>query len=483
MQHSRKGETMKHLMKRISAVLLAFQISLCSAVTSYADIPPTADPKYWVSMSVAISALLACYGLKRTIAGSVDATRFIEECITDAVKAGYGTLKNGAYSIGMGVKNNVSYISKDFADWVLSWSLQKDLFNPPVGGLSYSSFLPNNTYTINSGMTIPELANYIGIPSDVMEQYYANTNNTNNKPAVIGVSNPFMSNSTETQKYGFYEIDAGSNIGFNTNSSGVVQTTQGLHGTTIDVQIPKNSDPQYLVNADYSTYIPVGGYYEKKIFGFGSKAADAGINCYNSWNAVRVPGVDYGVTADIPVAGQSIDDYAPSWAAREDTVSIDDIQTNAIPLSIPIDGASTAITDTVAAADVIAGTAEAIAAAGAMAQEVARAGEIAVEATETLTDAIETAETVETLNGEYTIHGLQDVFPFCLPWDLAEFIGLLNATPEAPKFSLPTLDQNGNLVYYEFDFTPFSPVAAVGRTGETILFILGLIVLTKRLFV
>ena len=474
---------MKHLIKRVSALLLAFQISLCSAVTSYAEVPPSADPRYWVSMSVAISALLACYGLKRTIAGSADATALIEECITDAVKAGYGVLKNGAYSVGIGVKDNVSYISKDFANWVLSWSLEKDIFNPPVGGLSYSSFLPNNTYTITSGETIPELASYIGIPADVMEEYYDVTTNTNNKPAVIGVSNAYVSWGTTTQRYAFYEISEGSQVSFKNNSDQIVETSQTYYGTTVEKNIPQNGEIYFSSSDRWSLNLPVGGYYQKNVFGFGSKAAEAGINCYNSWNAVRVPGVDYGVTTDVPVEGQSIDDYAPSWAARGDTVAIDDIQTNAIPLSFPIDGVSSAITDTVAAADVIAGTAAAIAAAGAMAQEVARAGEIAVEATETLTDAIETAETVETLNGEYTIHGLEDVFPFCLPWDFAEFVGLLNASPEAPKFSLPILDTQGNLVYYEFDFSPFSPVAAVGRTGETILFILGLIVLTKRLFV
>ena len=261
---------MKHFIKRVSALLLAFQITFFSAVTSYAEVP-SADPRYWVSMSVAISALLACYGLKRTIAGSADATALIEECISDAVEAGYGVLRNGAYSVGIGVKDNVSYISKEFANWVLSWSLEKDIFNPPAGGLSYSSFLPNNTYTISSGETIPELASYIGIPADVMEEYYSTTTNTNNKPAVIGVSNAYVAWGTTTQRYAFYEISEGAQVGFTKNSNDVVQTSQSYKGTTVTKNIPQSGDTYFTSSDQWALNLPVGGYYETNVFGFGSK--------------------------------------------------------------------------------------------------------------------------------------------------------------------------------------------------------------------
>jgi len=394
----------------------------------------------------------------------------------------------------MGIKDNVSYISKDFADWVLSWSLQNNVYNPP-GGVDSATFQPGTTYTCTSGLTLPQLINELNIP-DVVVQGIEKVNNVNYDLNWSCIFDEPYNNDYDgyEQSFRFYGIAKDQTFVFRNyddlsyDGVEIYETTKSSNIYYFNINLWSSDMKNWKVNGK-SSEMYLGGYRAYSLSngnvvnkGLLSKKSPK-TYIYNMWNAVKVPGADYGLTDDVPVAGQSIDNYAPSWAAREDTVAIDNIQTNAIPLSIPIDGASAAITDTVSAADVIAGTAGAIAAAGAMAQTVARSGEIAAEATDTFADAVETAETEETLNGEYTIQGLEDVFPFCLPWDFAEFVGLLNASPEAPKFSLPTLDQNGNLVYYEFDFAPFSPVAAVGRTGETILFILGLIVLTKRLFV
>lgn len=73
------------------------------------------------------------------------------------------------------------------------------------------------------------------------------------------------------------------------------------------------------------------------------------------------------------------------------------------------------------------------------------------------------------------------LFPFCVPIDLIEFLGVLNAEPEAPvirwRFYVP------RVVDYEIeiDLSVFDGVAQIMRTMELLAFCIGLILLTRNI--
>lgn len=74
-----------------------------------------------------------------------------------------------------------------------------------------------------------------------------------------------------------------------------------------------------------------------------------------------------------------------------------------------------------------------------------------------------------------------DKFPFSIPFDLADAIENMTATPEVPileqNLTLAGID-GGNLT---LDFTPFQPLANIIKWGILILFNIGLILLTRRI--
>ena len=75
----------------------------------------------------------------------------------------------------------------------------------------------------------------------------------------------------------------------------------------------------------------------------------------------------------------------------------------------------------------------------------------------------------------------KNVFPFCVPFDLIDFLGILAAEPEAPKFTWrfyapPVVDQE-----IEIDLSPWDGVAQVVRTMELLAFCVGLILLTRNI--
>lgn len=75
----------------------------------------------------------------------------------------------------------------------------------------------------------------------------------------------------------------------------------------------------------------------------------------------------------------------------------------------------------------------------------------------------------------------KSIFPFCVPFDLIDFLGILAAEPEAPKFTWrfyapPVVDQE-----IEIDLSPWDGVAQVVRTMELLAFCVGLILLTRNI--
>lgn len=74
-----------------------------------------------------------------------------------------------------------------------------------------------------------------------------------------------------------------------------------------------------------------------------------------------------------------------------------------------------------------------------------------------------------------------DKFPFCLPYDLYNaFVGLV-ATPTPPKFTMPMeiggwLDED-----IEIDFEPFTPLALICRWGLSVIFVIALIKISRKM--
>ncbi len=82
----------------------------------------------------------------------------------------------------------------------------------------------------------------------------------------------------------------------------------------------------------------------------------------------------------------------------------------------------------------------------------------------------------------YTFAGLEKIFPFCLPFDVIDFIKVLEAPPQAPhfKYAFPYPTLSGMQTYeMDIDLSPFDSVAELLRDMECILFIVGLALVTR----
>lgn len=89
-------------------------------------------------------------------------------------------------------------------------------------------------------------------------------------------------------------------------------------------------------------------------------------------------------------------------------------------------------------------------------------------------------------SGEYYVKGLQSVFPFCIPFDVIDFLAVLSAPAEAPCFKIPIKypTKDGLATYeVEIDLSKFNSVAKILRTGETLLFCVGLAVATRSIYI
>lgn len=74
------------------------------------------------------------------------------------------------------------------------------------------------------------------------------------------------------------------------------------------------------------------------------------------------------------------------------------------------------------------------------------------------------------------------VFPFCIPFDLIDLIGVLDAEPAAPRWEIPIKAPLYGIDYtFVLDMSDFEQLAVIFRTFETALFILGLILLSRGL--
>lgn len=72
--------------------------------------------------------------------------------------------------------------------------------------------------------------------------------------------------------------------------------------------------------------------------------------------------------------------------------------------------------------------------------------------------------------------GLSEKFPFSLPWDLKNSVVALTSNPEAPVFDVPIVSEVITL-----DFSEFESWASIIRVFTTLIFVIALIILTRRL--
>lgn len=72
-------------------------------------------------------------------------------------------------------------------------------------------------------------------------------------------------------------------------------------------------------------------------------------------------------------------------------------------------------------------------------------------------------------------------FPFCLPWDLYNVFVLLNAEPVAPKFDIPfKFDRLGIDYTFSIDLSEYEQLALISRVSLSVMFIIALILLSRK---
>ncbi len=107
----------------------------------------------------------------------------------------------------------------------------------------------------------------------------------------------------------------------------------------------------------------------------------------------------------------------------------------------------------------------------------------AMTATQTgvLTDAGVAVESISDTMSDYAVPGLASIFPFCIPFDVYNFLSVLTAEREAPRFEF--LLDFGNLGSHtvEVDLSGWETVATILRTIELLGFCVGLALATSKL--
>lgn len=107
---------------------------------------------------------------------------------------------------------------------------------------------------------------------------------------------------------------------------------------------------------------------------------------------------------------------------------------------------------------------------------------------ETIADAIAGVGAIDVPGVDGFNLNLAEFFPFCIPFDFADFLSILKAEPTAPTFTfkMPTgMSDSGDILYTEYTLSlaQFDEVAFWCRQFELLAFIIGLIMLTRSMFV
>lgn len=76
---------------------------------------------------------------------------------------------------------------------------------------------------------------------------------------------------------------------------------------------------------------------------------------------------------------------------------------------------------------------------------------------------------------------LSNYFPFCIPFDLYDFLACLNADPVTPVIEWELVLPGGSTYPIELDLSPFDSVAKLLRRLQLLVFIIGLAFKTRDL--
>lgn len=81
------------------------------------------------------------------------------------------------------------------------------------------------------------------------------------------------------------------------------------------------------------------------------------------------------------------------------------------------------------------------------------------------------------------VSGLDEIFPFCIPFDIYHFFEALAADPVAPSFEIPFVIEGVVDYTFEIDLEPFDQVAQILRLVELLAFCVGLAFVTRSMFI
>ena len=194
---------------------------------------------------------------------------------------------------------------------------------------------------------------------------------------------------------------------------------------------------------------------------------------YNKSNVLDNVDIVGGVDAPTAVGAVSV---PIAWPVNEDTLvdTLGGVRDGSIPWDKTLSNVGTA------AVDVVGGKTYVIGNEGVTTKEYVYAKDKADAKDETITVPDVVAPSANL--GAYTIAGLEKMFPFCLPFDLIDFIKVLDAPAEAPKFTIPfKYPTRSGMATYDIviDLSNFNSVAELLRDMECLAFIVGLIMITR----
>lgn len=212
------------------------------------------------------------------------------------------------------------------------------------------------------------------------------------------------------------------------------------------------------------------------------KAPATSVSVNNTWlsNSVWVDDSRLsGVTECLPITIPSSVRLSAT-SSYEDIISGTKVEVDTV--TVPVTGTDTD-TDTDTGTDVIPDTNT-----GILSEILTTVKGLAVSVTQPITSSISSAITAisdfmtpkyENL-GFYSLPGLKDFFPFCIPFDLYAFMCVLCAEPEAPCFTFACPLPGGKVYEVEIDLAVWNDVAAAIRYCVVAIYIVTLANVTRN---
>ena len=487
---------------KVFSLIIALIVNLCVVPThiSYADTISNPIRKIAIQTTAMAVAVGSALGLTVGEAGY----NAYETYVLNPIKSYLRRYEEKDGVIGAYYKDGKTYVSKEMIQGTATYlndnqkftnisneidGIYLDTFLDVDGVMDVRSFFMSCPYFAEFANKYPDnaerLCNTKGLP------YYYTHTNYNGTKYTYGIFK-----FDDKVKYFKLTLNPGSRIiqisRFNGNRESV--SISDINNGRVCIDLPNGS-------FRYETGIANKLYYTPS-----SEETDFGFRIGLTKQIISEP--QYTVASDA-IKGNTIDNWDSAWAQQvidvlkdmeiNTSISADAIADatadkiiDALPLSLPqygIDGTT---------ADVAIENTASIPMSQAKSGEVVLSPSAIDELSEDIAKAISesgvnTGE--QTIVGEITIPqpvysglssyelDLTDVFPFCIPFDLVDLIKVFSASPEAPKFSIPIKYPTGFNSWesydLEVDLSSFDSVALVVRTLETVLFILGLLKITR----